>query len=308
MRKDYLVSSLFVLTGALSGCGTIQPTNTQSPNDLPPTATAAKEYKQGTVYRDYWLNVPGSTASNLRQDTRFPKMPDGFDALTQLKSPINWNNTFGARVEALITPPASGDYTFYVAGDDNVELWLSTDATPSKKQLIASVPGYTSVDQWNKYSQQISAKIALEQGKRYYLEIVHKDDSGGDHFSVAWESSAVPFQIIGGQSIAPYLPNVASGASDDFMKGFSEGYRIGFDDAQFEQPYNATYPPRDTDKDGIPNSWEIGMGLNPTDPKDALLDIDNDLLSAYDEYVLRTDPKNADTDNDGIPDGYEAAY
>ena len=308
MRKDYLVSSLLVLTGALSGCSTIQPTNEQFPNELPPTATAAKEFKQGTVYRDYWLNITGNTVDGLRGDSRYPATPDGFDVLTKLQGPVNWGDNFGARVEALITPPASGEYTFYIASDDYAELWLSSDATPSKKQLIASVPGATTASQWSKYPQQISAKIKLEPGKRYYLEVVHKEGRYDDHFSVAWEGPGTAFQVIGGQAIAPYLPAVATGQSDDFVKGYTSGYRVGYDDARFGMPYTTSFPPKDTDKDGIPDNWEVAMGLNPDEPADALQDQDADLLSAYDEYVLRTDPNVADTDGDGIPDGYEAAY
>src|SRR5882724_9762531 len=35
----------------------------------------------------------------------------------------------------------------------------------------------------------------------------------------------------------------------------------------------------DTDGDGIPDAFEIGNGLNPNDPTDALMDADNDGLT-----------------------------
>jgi hypothetical protein len=50
-------------------------------------------------------------------------------------------------------------------------------------------------------------------------------------------------------------------------------------------------PEGDCDKDGIPNSQET--------------DMDNDLLSNDQEVALGTDPCSADTDLDGVQDGYE---
>ena len=40
-----------------------------------------------------------------------------------------------------VTPPTTGYYTFWIASDDNSELWLSTDANPANKVRIAYVGG-----------------------------------------------------------------------------------------------------------------------------------------------------------------------
>lgn len=303
MKQSRLLATAIIATTAVSGCSTVQ-----SPNGLPATAATTKEFKQGIVYRDYWLNINGKTVDELRSDARFPSKPDGFDVLTKLEGPVNWGDKYGARVQALVTPPSTGNYTFYIASDDYAELWLSSDAQPAKKQLIASVPGATSIDQWNKYPQQVSASIKLEQGKKYYLEVIHKENLYDDHFKVAWEGPGTAFQVIGGQAISPYLENAATGASSDFVKGYTAGYRVGYDDGQHDFAYSPGYPAKDTDNDGIPDNWETIMGLNPQDASDALKDNDNDLLSNYDEYVLRLNPLRADTDGDGLPDGYEVAY
>lgn len=49
---------------------------------------------------------------------------------------------------------------------------------------------------------------------------------------------------------------------------------------------------RDTDGDGIPNSWERLHGLCENDPRDAARDSDGDGLSNYAEYLAGTDPND----------------
>jgi len=57
--------------------------------------------------------------------------------------------------------------------------------------------------------------------------------------------------------------------------------------------------------DGIPDAWEITYGLDPTDINDANEDQDFDDISAIIEFDINTNPQNADTDNDGMQDGWE---
>lgn len=61
----------------------------------------------------------------------------------------------------------------------------------------------------------------------------------------------------------------------------------------------------DSDNDGIPDDIEMANGMNPRDPVDAFEDVDNDGLSALEEYQQGTDITNADSDGDGIKDGEE---
>ncbi|WP_176014997.1 right-handed parallel beta-helix repeat-containing protein [Victivallis sp. Marseille-Q1083] len=67
------------------------------------------------------------------------------------------------------------------------------------------------------------------------------------------------------------------------------------------------YEWKDTDGDGIPDAVETAAGLNPNSAADASGDADNDGLSNLQEFLLGTDPGNADTDGDGILDGVEIA-
>ena len=62
---------------------------------------------------------------------------------------------------------------------------------------------------------------------------------------------------------------------------------------------------RDTDRDGMPNAWETANSFNQNSAADAALDTDGDGLSNVREYLLGTNPRNADTDGDGAKDGVE---
>jgi hypothetical protein len=71
----------------------------------------------------------------------------------------------------------------------------------------------------------------------------------------------------------------------------------------FHGPVWAT-PGGDTDGDGMPDWWEELVGLDP-DIDDANLDYDGDGLTNLEEFLYGTNPWEADTDGDGIPDGDE---
>ena len=49
----------------------------------------------------------------------------------------------------------------------------------------------------------------------------------------------------------------------------------------------------DSDRDGIPNSIELGLGLDPNSAADAAGDLDNDGMSNRAEYIAGTDPNNS---------------
>ncbi len=61
----------------------------------------------------------------------------------------------------------------------------------------------------------------------------------------------------------------------------------------------------DTDQDGLSDSYEVSIGLDPLNPNDASLDLDLDGLTNLQEFLAGTDPKNSDTDRDLVSDSSE---
>ncbi len=63
----------------------------------------------------------------------------------------------------------------------------------------------------------------------------------------------------------------------------------------------------DSDRDGMPDPFELDHALDPFDPVDAGGDPDGDGLVNVEEYRRRTDPRASDSDRGGLQDGLEVA-
>jgi len=93
----------------------------------------------------------------------------------------------GIRLQALLVPPLSGKYTFWIAGDDQAELFLSTDENPANKAKLASVPSPTGTNDWERFTSQKSVEVDLKAGRSYYIEAVAAEATGTDHLVVRWK-------------------------------------------------------------------------------------------------------------------------
>jgi len=289
----------------VAGCQSWQYRDIES---LPPTAAVPETSEPGKVEVRYFDGIGGTLVSDLTATTQFPDNPDVIAELTELRVPGSRADNYGSLVRGFITPPVDGDYRFFVSGDDETELWLSTSDQPEDARTIASVPRYASPGFYEKYSSQTSGLIQLSATNSYYFEIRHKEGSGGDHFEVAWEGPGLSQQIVNSAYISSWAQSLTGGTEVSGGESYSLGYRVGFLDGSEGLSFNQTFPPLDQDQDGLYDNWEIVHGLNPSDASDATSDPDQDLLAAADEFLIGTAEGNPDSDNDGIADGVEYAY
>src|ERR1043166_7986418 len=140
------------------------------------------------ITREVFANIGGSLVSDMTNNAAFPNSPTTEEVLTNgMDCPHDYLDNYGTRLRALITAPTNGAYTFWIASDDQSELYLSTDATPAHKVLIARVNAWTSYKEWTKEANQQSVPITLNAGQQYYLEALQKEGSGGDNLTVRWQ-------------------------------------------------------------------------------------------------------------------------
>lgn len=146
-----------------------------------------KEYNPctsaGSIVREQWNDVTGTLISSIPLDAA----PASVETLTTFESPANIADNYGTRIRGFICVPVTGAYTFWIASNDKSELWLSADASPQNKTMIAHVEKYTNVRQWTKYPGQQSSPVALTAGQKYYIEALHKEGVGSDHLAVGWQ-------------------------------------------------------------------------------------------------------------------------
>jgi uncharacterized protein (DUF1800 family) len=97
------------------------------------------------------------------------------------------------------------------------------------------------------------------------------------------------------------------GGSTVWKNGRGESGNIDLDMETGAQALITPNPlgPIDSDSDGMPDAWENTYLFNPASPADAALDADSDGLSNLRECLAGTLPRDADSDDDGAPDGTE---
>lgn len=183
----------------------------QSTQAINVTVTTSTGGGTGTILREYWTGITGTGISNLTSNSNYPDNPAGSGELTSLEGPTNFGDNYGTRIRGYVHPTASGSYTFWVAGDDNTDLYLSTNDNPANRTRIAYVNGWTNSREWTKYSSQQSVSVNLTAGQKYYIEVLHKEGGGGDNVAVAWQGPGISRQVIGGSYLSPYDPGSTSG-------------------------------------------------------------------------------------------------
>jgi hypothetical protein len=192
---------------------------------------------------------------------------------------------YGSRIHGMLYAPVSGNYTFWISGDDNARLNLSTNELPDNKREIASVPGWTRPNVWNKYAKQQSTTIYLEAGQPYYFEALQKEGRGGDHISVAWQTPINSNrELISAEYFVPHIDSDGDGV-------FDGNDLFPYDGSEWQ----------DSDGDGVGDNGDAF----PNDPSETL-DSDGDGVGDNaDVAPFDPDVSYGDSDGDGLTDNLD---
>ena len=136
---------------------------------------------------EFWENIGGILVADLLKNPDFPAKPTTKMELDRFEIQPSRGDNYGTRVHGLLTAPATGEYTFWIASDDAGELFLSTDEKPENKTMIATTKEWAGPREWEKTPEQKSKKIKLTAGQRYYIEALHKEGGGLDALAVGWQ-------------------------------------------------------------------------------------------------------------------------
>ncbi|QHT70456.1 T9SS type A sorting domain-containing protein [Rhodocytophaga rosea] len=184
---------------------------------LPPAVTCSAT---GSILREKWLNVTGYSVGAIPVNTASSASAQ----LTSFETTSNQGDNYGERIRGYLCAPYSGSYTFYLSGDDQCELYLSSDEDPAKKVKIASVATYSGNKEWNKFPSQKSASLSLVAGKKYYIEALHKEATGGDHIAVGWQTPAsTAITLIAGSYLSPFIASCSSSTQSSLVVNPSSG-------------------------------------------------------------------------------------
>lgn len=159
------------------------------------------------ILLEVWTGISGTQVSNLTSNANYPNTPNTRIWPGLFEIPSQGDN-YGTRARAFIRPPTTGNYTFWIAGDDDCELWLSPDDNAGGITRIANVSGWTNSREWTRMASQQSAAISLTAGRRYYIETRHKEGTGGDHLAVGWQGPGITGDAerpIPGSRLTPYV-------------------------------------------------------------------------------------------------------
>jgi len=182
----------------------------------------------GLILHEWWWGIEGNAVADLVKAPQFQGKPSGTALRDIFEAPRDMGDRYGARMRGFVHPPVTGNYVFWIASDDESELFLSTDESAPKKRSIASSPT-GGIRDWTRAPSCKSAPVPLVAGRRNYIEALHKEGGGNDHLAVGWTlPDGSDERPIPGKRLSPWSdlvapPTTAAASGLVFVKAFNLG-------------------------------------------------------------------------------------
>lgn len=186
----------------------------------------------GYVLREVYTNIFGSQVSDLTNHVSFPASP----AISEYISGVDYSasspiQNAGVRLSGWITPPNDGAFEFFLAGDFQTVLYLSTDADAANKIPIALEPEWSSHRDYTGFERRVNSQqntffpwiqgvpvnrsinvvgpLSLEASQSYYFEVLKKNTANDKVSLTLIQSGSAPpandSPGISGSLIASYV-------------------------------------------------------------------------------------------------------
>jgi hypothetical protein len=174
--------------------------------------------------------------------------------------PVTYDTSFGHRVRGYLTAPITGEYRFWVYGDESIAFWMSDNASSVYSQRLAFNTRWNLAGEFEQYTAQSSLPVQLIAGERYYFEIFHHGNAINDYFGVGWQYGAMfEPEIIDSSAIASFVMDAFDLDDDGLADADELAYGLDPLDA-----LGAMGRFGDFDNDGFKNHWELSRDLDPS--------------------------------------------
>ncbi|HEY5747337.1 MAG TPA: LamG-like jellyroll fold domain-containing protein, partial [Chryseolinea sp.] len=150
----------------------------------------------GFIKWEQWVNTPGGTLAALNGIPSFPYNADNARYVHSLEMPVYQGEDYGARMAGYIRPTVSGNYHFWISGDDHAAFGISLNADPGLLYHVIESPTITAPRAFDSIPAQKSQPVHLEAGELYYFELNFKQGYGFDHAEIAWQLDGGPREIV----------------------------------------------------------------------------------------------------------------
>lgn len=175
---------------------TVPPTGLTVTSDEATLKVNTSVWLPGLVKQEIW-GPNNNSVTRAQVEAGSAGDPTSMQFLTMFDT-SDFAENYVQRLVTYFVPKTTGKYVFLVSSDDDSDLFVSTDEDPANKQLVAQQTGWNANRNWSGATGQRNSDefvdpttgatpgfggISMTAGKRYYIEGVHHEGTGGDNFA-----------------------------------------------------------------------------------------------------------------------------